>query len=329
MRIFVTGGTGFIGSKVCRMLAEGGHQVVTISRHPERAIQLREQGVQVMEGDITERESLREPMRGADGLFHIAGWYKVGAREKDMAHLINVVGTRNVLEMMRELAIPKGIYTSTLAVFGDTHSRVMDETDRPQGPWHTIYDRTKYEAHYEVAEPLIQEGLPLTIVMPGLVYGIGDHSLFRDTLRAYLQGKLPVIPRGVAYCWAHVEDIARAHLLAMEGGKPGDTYIIAGPVHTLREVLEVVERFSGVPMPSLHLGSWFWKLSDYAVRPLDFLGLPLPKLYRPEVLRLQAGVTYLGSNMKAREELGYQPRAITEGLPEVVRYEMRELGLEV
>ena len=87
-----------------------------------------------------------------------------------------------LLEMMRDLAVPKGVYTSTLAVFSDTHGRVVDETYRYSGPHLSEYDRTKWAAHYQVAEPMIADGLPLVIVMPGLIYGPGDASNVRTTL---------------------------------------------------------------------------------------------------------------------------------------------------
>ena len=99
---------------------------------------------------------------------------------------INVGGTRNVLELMQELAIPKGVYTSTLAVFSDTHGRIVDESYRHYGPWLSEYDRTKWMAHYQVAEPMIQAGLPLTIVQPGLGVWSGRHR--RDP---YNPGRLP------------------------------------------------------------------------------------------------------------------------------------------
>src|SRR5579884_4023999 len=124
-------------------------------------------------------------MAGADGVFHIAGWYKIGTRDKSEGERINVLGTRNVLEVMRELGIPKGVYTSTLAVFSDTRGRLVDETYQYTGKHLSEYDRTKWVAHYEVAEPMIARGLPLVIVQPGLVYGPGDTSGVRTTFVQY------------------------------------------------------------------------------------------------------------------------------------------------
>lgn len=224
MKYFVTGATGFIGGRVARQLAQAGHNVHALVRDPSKAADLIAQGISVHPGDITDRGSLRRPMTEVDGVFHIAGWYKVGVRDTRMAERINIDGTRNVLEVMKELGIPKGVYTSTLAVFSDTRGRMVDETYRHNGPWLSEYDRTKWMAHYAVAEPLTHEGLPLVIVQPGMVYGPGDTSALRESLVLYLRGRLPMTPRGTVFCWAHVDDTARAHILAMEKGRPGELH---------------------------------------------------------------------------------------------------------
>ena len=114
-------------------------------------------------------------------------------------------------------------------MFSDTKGAVPDETYRYDGPHLSHYDRTKWIAHYHVAQPNMDEGLPLSIVMPGLVYGPGDTSGMRTALVDLLRGRLPMTPARTAFCWAHVEDTARGHILAMEKGKPGETYIITGP----------------------------------------------------------------------------------------------------
>src|SRR2546425_9352230 len=234
---FVTGATGFIGARVARQLVAAGHDVVAIARNPESARDLESIGVDVRRGDITAPDSLRGLMAGVDGVFHIAGWYKIGSRDLSEGERINVAGTRNVLTAMKELRVPKGVYTSTLAVFSDTHGRLVDETYRHdgKGPWLTEYDRTKWVAHYEVAEPMMREGLPLVIVQPGLNYGPGDTSEVRPTFVRYLRRRLTALPKETAYCWAHVEDTARGHLLAMDKGVAGESYIIAGPRHSLIE----------------------------------------------------------------------------------------------
>lgn len=328
MKYFITGATGFVGEEVTRQLVEAGHEVIALARTPAKARDLAELGVAIHQGDITDKESMREPMRGVDGVFHIAAWYEIGVKNKELAERINVDGTRNVLELMQELQIPKGVYTSTVGVFSDTQGQMVDESHsyRPDGEvWLSEYERTKWLAHYEVAQPMIEAGLPLVIVQPGLVYGPGDTSMVRDVLVQYLQGKLPMAPKYTAYCWAHVEDVARGHILAVEKGTPGESYILAGPPATLIEALEIAEEISGVPAPRLHPSPG---LIRGLAKVMDLVGalVPLPAEYTGESLRSIA-VTYLASNQKAKQGLGYDPRPLEEGLRETLLHEMELLGM--
>ena len=226
---------------------------------------------------------MRRPMTGVDGVFHIAAWYKIGEGTLGEARAINVQGTRNVLELMRELRILKGVYTSTLAVFSDTKGQLVDESYRHNGPWLSIYDRTKWEAHYEVALPMMQQGLPLVIVQPGLVYGPGDKSSVRNTMVQYLKRRLPLVPRKTAFNWAHVEDTALGHILAMENGKPGESYIIAGSAHTLEEALDLAQNITGIRAPRFRASPALMKALAAFMRYCRPLGSPTASLHRRRV----------------------------------------------
>jgi nucleoside-diphosphate-sugar epimerase len=321
MRYFLTGATGFIGGEVAKQLGAAGHKVVALVRDPSKAGKVAALGAALHKGDITDKESMRRPMTGIDGVFHIAAWYKIGEGNLAEARAINVQGTRNVLELMKELKIPKGVYTSTLAIFSDTKGQLVDESYRHNGPWLSNYDRTKWEAHYGVALPMIEQGLPLVIVQPGLVYGPGDKSTVRETIVQYLHRKLPLVPRKTAFNWSHVEDAARGHLLAMERGKPGEAYIIAGSSHTLEEAFDLAEKITGIPAPRFRASPALMKTLAALMSGVGTL-VSLPAAYTAEALRVSAGSTYLGDNSKARRELGFQARSLEEGLRQTLRYEM-------
>ncbi len=327
MKYFVTGATGFVGSHVTRQLLEAGHEVVVVVRTPTKAKSLADLGAIVHQGDVTEKESMRLPMQGVDGVFHIAGWYKIGVKDKREGESINVQGTRNVLELMKELGIAKGVYTSTLAVNSDTHGKLVDETYHYTGPQLSEYDRTKWVAHYEVADPMIAAGLPLVIVMPGVIYGPEDTSSIRTTFIQYLQRKLPIIPAQSAYSWAHVDDIARGHILAMEQGTLGGTYIIAGPTHTFVDAMHIAQKITGVPAPRIQAAPSVMKAMSAAMSVLEKF-VPVPADYSSEYLRISAGVTYIGNNAKAQKELGYRPRPLEDGLKETLLHEMHLLGMK-
>lgn len=324
MRYFVTGATGFIGGVLVRQLAESGHDVVALVRAPQRAAHLAALGVKLVTGDITDKASMRAAMTGVDGVFHLAAWYQVGVRDRSLAEQINVQGTRNVLQLMQELGINKGVYTSTIAVFSDTRGRLVDESYRYEGPHLSEYDRTKWLAHYQVAEPMIRAGLPLVIVQPSVVYGPGDNSAMAKTFRLYLRRRLPMLARGTMFCWAHVEDVAQGHLLAMEKGQPGQSYILSGPPHTMIEVFQLAEKITGVRAPRLHVSPAMMRLMSKLMEPISYV-LPLPTIYHPESLRVAAGVTYIASNEKAQRELGFTVRPLEQGLRDTLSVLMQQL----
>ena len=227
---------------------------------------------------------------------------------------------------MRELGIPKGVYTSTVAVFSDTHGKLVDESYIFTGKHLSEYDRAKWMAHYEVAEPMIAQGLPLVIVQPGVIYGPGDTSSLRTALLDYLQHRLPILPKRTEYCWAHVDDVAHGHLLAMEHGRAGQSYIIAGERRTFVDALALAERVTGVRASRIQAAPGMMKASAALMGVVE-RAVPVPAMYTSEYLRVNAGVTYLGDNAKARRNLGYDWRPLDEGLPATLLHEMALLGM--
>ncbi|MFO8051657.1 MAG: NAD-dependent epimerase/dehydratase family protein [Thermoplasmatota archaeon] len=326
MRYMITGATGFVGGHLARKLLDQGHELNALVRDMEKAKWLKERGTNLFKGDITEKGTLYPAAEGVDGIFHLAAWYKIGARDSSKAEDINVNGTRNVLEVMKELSIVKAVYTSTLAVFSDTNGKMVDEGYRFQGKHLSEYDRTKWKAHYEVALPMIKDGLPLVIVQPGVVYGPGDTSSTGEMMDRYLQKDLPIVPKGTEWCWSHVEDIVDGHLLAMEKGTKGVSYIIAGERRSIRSALGTARDITGIEPSGLAVPPWMLKTMSYVMTPVSAI-FPVPAIFRPESLRVSAGVTYLGSNEKARSELGYDPMTLKEGFEKYLPKRMKELGV--
>jgi len=323
VKYFVTGATGFVGNVLAKQLRAAGHEVHASVRNPEKANDLAALGVKLFKGDVTAKESMRTAMQGVDGVYHVAGWYKIGTRDKSNGEKVNIQGTRNVLELMQELKIPKGVYTSTCAINSDTKGKVVDETYHFTGRHLSEYDRTKAAAH-EIAKEFISKGLPLVIVMPGMIYGPGDTSTLRDNIIGFLKGQLPMLPADAGNCWAHVEDIVQGHILAMEKGRVGESYITTGERHTFAEAFKLAGQITGKRMPMI-APAWIFSVLSVLVRPFDKL---LPPTYTSEGLRVIAGVTYMGDCSKAKRELGYNPRPFSEGWGKTLRHEMDLLGIK-
>lgn len=326
MEYLVTGATGLIGRHVVDELLERSHDVVALawSATDDRALP---EAVTVAEGDIREKETLREPMRGVDGVFHLAAWYFVGPGpwSVETAERTNVEGTRNVLEVMDELDIEKGVYTSTIAVYPSPDVPVIDESHRPACPTTAVYDRTKWEAHFEVAQPMIDDGLPLVITIPGGVYGPGDkpRGSLRELFRSYLSDELLAIPNEVTVPLDYVVDCARAHVDAMAHGEPGESYIIANEPRNLVDVFRTAEAVSGMPAPRVVSWRWFaglarvMSVAERIVRP--------PVGYESERLRAFAYTDLPVDNSKAREAFGLKHRPLEDGLREYFAWERARL----
>ena len=198
-------------------------------------------GVELVPGDLDDAAALDRLCAGVDGLFHVAGWYKLGQRDPSVGDRVNVEGTRNVLAAAQRAGVPRVVYTSTLAVNSDTEEQVDDETYRP--PASTSATTTAPRPRRTtVAERLAADGLPVVIVQPGLVYGPGDTAQTGALIAQVVRGKRPQVPAGGGVCWAHVDDVAAGHVLAMESGDPGETYMLAGPRATLADGLKQVAR---------------------------------------------------------------------------------------
>ncbi len=319
MKAFVTGGTGFIGQHVVGQLLERGYEVHALAHSEQSAAELSSRGAAVSYGDIGDQDSMWEGMSGSDVVFHAAGWYKIGSQEWMKAERINVAGTRNVLRLAVELGVPRIVYVSTTAVFGDTRGEIVDETFFQGGPFVTEYDRTKWLAHYKVAVPLIEQGAPVIIGMPGGVYGPGDHSLIGTLMERFYLGKMPAIPGPeFGYTYAHVEDIAEGLILAAEKGKPGESYILTGPAVPLGEVIDFWGQLIGKRPPVIRIPARFL----VPMAPLfDSLSniFPLPEIYSSEAARI-LGVSYMGRSDKARAELGWRTRSMQEGMSQTFNW---------
>jgi dihydroflavonol-4-reductase len=315
VKVFLTGGTGFIGGAVARQLRDRDDEVVCLIRSPGKAAPLRELGCELASGDLGDESAIRSGMDGCDAVIHAAAVYEVGipASARPAMREANVGGTERVLDAAMEAKIPKVVYVSTVGVFGDTRGRVVDETyEHPAQGFTSAYEETKWEAH-QVAKRLTADGLPCVIVQPGGVYGPGDTSSIGRLLDQFLSGKLPLMPfPDLGICLTHVEDVAGGILLALDAGAPGETYVLSGPATTMKEAIGVVAELAGRRAPKRALPTPLMK-AMIPLGPLVGKAMGQPPNLR-ELISSADGVTFWASYEKAKRELGYEPRGLEEGL---------------
>lgn len=320
MRVFVTGGAGFVGSAVIRVLRSRGDEVVAAVRDPDRAPTARDLGCRLVRTDLSSTAELTGFMAGADAVIHAAGVYRIGIRhdERPAMEDANVGATARTLDAAIAARIARIVYVSTVGVFGDTHGAVVDETyrrDRRDG-FLSWYDDTKYRAHL-VAEARIEAGAPIVIVMPGQVYGIGDHSALGAQFEGAFKGTLRTLAlTDVGACFVHVDDLADGMAAALDRGRSGESYVLAGEPARSIEVLAIAARLGQRTLPRLTVPTAVLRV----MAPLSGLlggrfGIPADL---GEVIRAGDGVTYWASHAKAGRELGFDPRGLEAGLQDTV-----------
>ena len=312
MKVFLTGGTGFIGQPLTKALLTRGWSVTALVRKPNslQAQGLGKIGAQLSTGDVTERESMRTAMNGAEIVVHNAGHYEYGVDQagKQRMHAINVTGTDNVLGLAQELGIPRTVYVSTIQAFGETGPQPRDETFKRQAPCLTTYEQSKTDAH-EIALQHQQNGLPLVIVCPHAVIGANDHSTWGYFLRLYVNHIMPPT------CWSpnaihapvYIDDLVEGIALVTEKGRIGETYFLSGEAQSIREHLYYWTKRPGAFRPLIWLPPGLAALCFAPLEPLQrMLGLPA-FLSRETVVG--ASTNWYYSNDKATRELGWTHRS--------------------
>ena len=315
MKIFLTGGTGFIGRPLMVALRRRGWDVTALVRSPDSAPaqMLANLGAQLALGDVANPESMRTAMHGADLVLHNAGHYEYGLNKagRERMQAVNVTGTQNVLMLAHELGIPRTVYVSTVQAFGDSGPQPRDETFTRQTPCRTEYERTKTEAH-EIAIEYQKRGLPLVIACPNGVIGANDYSAWGYFLRLYINRIMP--PAGwsakTIHALAYRDDIAEGIALAAEKGRVGETYIFSGEALPFRTHLAYWTQRPGGLKPVIWLSARMAAFLFASAEPFQRI-LRLPAFMSRETA-IGGSTNWYYTSDKAKRELGWSSRSAEE-----------------
>jgi dihydroflavonol-4-reductase len=316
MKIFLTGGTGFIGLPLTRTLIQRGWKVIALVRNPTsaEAKAIQTLGAQLVRGDVTDRESMREAMTGVDTVIHNAGWYKFGItkQEHDTMRAINVHGTENTLRLAIELGISKIVYTSTMVAFGQTGDLVADESFQRCTPPQSYYEQTKTEAH-EFAVGLQKRGAPIVIACPAAVIGPGDHSGVGYLVRMYVRGFFPPVLFAADGRRAdvYVDDVAEWIARCVEHGHIGETYILSNGNMKHRDMFNFWKQTpGGFKVTLFSMPDPFAILFNRVAEPVERL-LGLPIVFCRE-FALSAIAKWQFSAAKSERDLGMRYRSLDQ-----------------
>ncbi len=306
----VTGATGFVGAAVVRALLGDGREVRALVRRGSDRRNLEGLAVDLAEGDLNDRDSLRRAARGCSAVFHVAADYRLWALDPAPMYRTNVDGSVNVLEAAADAGVERLVYTSSVAVLGINANRLPADESTPVTFESMIgaYKRSKFLAEQAVRRRAAELGLPVVTVNPSTPIGPGDVRP-TPTGRVILDaaaGRMPAyVDTGLNV--VHVDDVARGHLLALEVGKPGERYILGGEDLTLAQILHVVGEHTGRPASKIRLPHW-------AVYPIAVGAEGVARFTQREPrvtldgLRMSRKHMYF-SSAKAARELDYRWRA--------------------
>jgi farnesol dehydrogenase len=330
MKILVTGGTGFLGRRIVSELAER-HELRLLVRGGSSRDRF-PAGVEFAPGDVTDRLSLVRALAGCDAMVHAAALVKILAPAEQFDR-INVGGLENVLAAAEQTGtVERVVYVSSFIALGPTEGGPGGELDESaevrDRVWINDYERTKALADRR-ARQAIQDGAPLTVVYPGVIYGPGEMTegnIVVRHIRDLVRGKLPALIGKPERRWNYVNvgDVARGVALTLEKAKPGARYMLGGENVTQADFYTLVGRLTGAKIPRLRLPDGVAKAGGALQKAWARLTHTTPQL-TPDLVDIYKHDWAYRSD-RAAAEIGYTWRSLEQGLTETVAW-MKESGI--
>ena len=320
MRVFVTGGTGYLGSHVVKQLLTAGYEVRMLARNPQKA--KAGEGVEVVKGDLVDASTYSDKLEGCQFAIHMAAHVTKWPPDGEQFDRVNVEGTKAFIEAAQKAGCEKIIYTSTFMAIGPSGDKTADETHfLERKSFINGYERTKTAAYLEVEE-MIANGAPIVVLMPAVMIGPGPDTpgnYLLQFLRDFKGKKLPgLIGSGeTKLTLVHVRDVARAHVEALKKAETGAKYLLGGEIVTLNELCSILEKLTGVAAPKRRIGFGVSKMMAAMVELPSYITGGPPMLTRHEVEVFKRNWAY--SSDKAVKELSYEITPLEEALKEALK----------
>jgi dihydroflavonol-4-reductase len=318
--IVITGATGHLGNVLVRKLVHMNKKVRALILPGEDIASLKGLEVEKVEGDVRVPDSLRKAFEGADIVYHCAGIISILPGQQKQLYQVNVLGTRNVVNMCLETKVKRLVYTSSIHALSEPAPGIVIDESREFNPENVLgeYSKSKTLGTLEVIKGIEKE-LDAVILCPSGIIGPHDYrvSEMGKLIVDFVNGKVKAYIGG-AYDFVDVRDVAEGLILACEKGKKGECYILSGQQISVRQLLKFLEEITGVKAPSL-------KVPHQVARITGFFNVLYCNLMKIKPLFTPFSIDVLASNslvscQKAHLELGYSPRSIYESIKDTVHW---------
>jgi dihydroflavonol-4-reductase len=319
MTTLVTGAAGFLGSHLTRQLVDVGENVRVLLRASSSNRAIADLPLEYITGDLRDQASLQRAMQGVQKVFHVAADYRLWAKNPQDIYDSNVGGTKNLLAAAKHAGIERLIYTSTVATIAVDRPQLPNEfTDSRLEEMIGHYKRSKWMAELEVLQAA-KAGLPAVVAMPTTPVGPGDWkpTPTGKIIVDFLNGKMPgYVETGLNF--VGVEDCAAGHLLVAEKGKIGERYLLGAENLTLKQVLDLLARLTGLPAPAFKIPHAVALGVAYAETAFSRLIGREPQI-PVESVKIAQHLMFVECQ-RAQQELGFRPEPVAAAFERAARW---------
>jgi len=319
MTTLVTGASGFLGSHVTRQLVARGETVRVLLRPSSNNRAIADLPLEYVTGDLRDPASLARALNGVSRVFHVAADYRLWAKRKRDIYDSNVGGTKNLLEAARRAGVSQFIYTSTVATIAvDRPEHPNEFTDAKLEEMVGHYKRSKWQAEREVLDAA-KQGFPAIVSMPTTPVGPWDWkpTPTGKIILDFLNGKMPgYVETGLNF--VGVEECAAGHLLVSDKGKIGERYLLGGENLTLKEVLDLLAKITGLAAPKLKIPHGLALGVAYANTAFSRLLGREPSI-PVEGVKIARHMMFVNAT-RAQKELGFKPGPVSAAFERAVHW---------
>jgi dihydroflavonol-4-reductase len=319
MNTLVTGAAGFLGSHVTRQLVAAGENVRVLVRASSSNRAIADLPLEYVTGDLRDQASLQRAMQGVRKVFHVAADYRLWAKNPQDIYDSNVGGTKNLLAAAKQAGIALLIYTSTVATIAVDRPQLPNElTDSRLDEMIGHYKRSKWMAEQEVLQAA-KYGFPAVVAMPTTPVGPWDWkpTPTGKIIVDFLNGKMPgYVETGLNF--VGVEDCAAGHLLVAEKGKIGERYLLGAENLTLKQVLDLLARLTGLPAPGFKIPHALALGVAYAESAFSRLIGREPQI-PVEGVKIAQHLMFVECQ-RAQQELGFRPEPVAAAFERAARW---------